>query len=98
MDSLQDTRASVDGPYTYKHQFDDFHSVIGTPAGARVYAQIDALLCPEPVPLSLIHDTARLVHNNALASVRAQIMLILSGNNLRASGETVKNEDYDPRD
>jgi hypothetical protein len=98
MDSLQDTRASVEGPYTFQHQYDDFHTVIGTPAGARVYAQIDALLCPPPVPANLIHDTARLVHNNALASVRAQIMLILGGGNLRSTEQAINNEDFDPRD
>lgn len=98
LDSLQDTTATADGPYTFKHQYDDFHTVIGTEAGRRVYAQIDALLCPPPVPASLIHDTARLVHNNALASVRAQLMLILAGDNLRGIAAKTNDEDYDPRD
>lgn len=72
--------------------------MLGTEAGRRVYAQIDALLCPPPVPANLIHDTARLVHNNALASVRAQLMLILAGDNLRGLAAKANDEDYDPRD
>lgn len=98
VDSLVDPRPSAEGPYTFKHQFDDFHTVIGTPAGARMYAQIDAMLCPAPVPEHLIHDTARLIANNALASVRAKLMLILAGDNLNRTAEAINNEEYDPRE
>lgn len=98
IDELRDVKASEEGPYTFKHQYDDFHAVLGTPAGARVYSQIDALLTPPPVPHHQLHDTARLVANNELALVRARLLLILSGAFLSSTGPALNNDDYDPRD
>lgn len=98
IDSMKDATPTADGPYNFRHQYEDWHAVLGTAAGARVFSQLDALLTPPPVPLSQIHDTALLIGNNRLALVRAQILMILGGEFLRQTGQAINNDDYDPRD
>lgn len=93
--NLRDIKVTAQGPYTPRHEYEDFRLTFADARGARTLSLISDILTPAPVLPGML-NTEHLWWNEALRWAWGEILIRLSGERVI---ETEKpDDDYDPRD